>query len=218
MRYYSTSELLELMDLVETMKDVVLHYICPRLDPGQQQQQVDHDHSEPAVLIGSVDRGQTLLESWKDQSSWSRIVKTYAKLGPKELMFYFENIYSYPRKRLISSVKHSHPNLTFDQESIQIAIRCALDERHWLDDGLGPRPSLAEDSKGGILDFDDERDEERVRFGMDASENGGVPVDHRRIVALSRYNPRGDDGSFLEDHDHHGRGWHGVGMLGSMSP
>lgn len=36
MRYHSTSELLELMDLVETMKDVVLHYICPRLDPSQQ--------------------------------------------------------------------------------------------------------------------------------------------------------------------------------------
>lgn len=35
MRYHSTSELLELMDLVETMKDVVLHYICPRLDPNQ---------------------------------------------------------------------------------------------------------------------------------------------------------------------------------------
>ena len=36
MRHHSTSELLELMDLVETMKDVILHYICPRLDPNQQ--------------------------------------------------------------------------------------------------------------------------------------------------------------------------------------
>lgn len=36
MRYHSTSELLELMDLVETMKDVILHYICPRLDPNHQ--------------------------------------------------------------------------------------------------------------------------------------------------------------------------------------
>jgi hypothetical protein len=36
MRRYPTSELLELMDLVETMKDVVLNYICPRLDPNQQ--------------------------------------------------------------------------------------------------------------------------------------------------------------------------------------
>lgn len=34
MRRHSTSELLELMDLVETMKDVVLNYICPRLDPN----------------------------------------------------------------------------------------------------------------------------------------------------------------------------------------
>lgn len=36
MRRHSTSELLEVMDLVETMKDVILHYICPRLDPSQQ--------------------------------------------------------------------------------------------------------------------------------------------------------------------------------------
>jgi hypothetical protein len=43
MRYYPTSELLELMDLVETMKDVVLHYICPRLDPNQ------HDVSPQAL-------------------------------------------------------------------------------------------------------------------------------------------------------------------------
>lgn len=36
MRYYSTSDLLELMDLTETMKDVVLHYICPRLESSQR--------------------------------------------------------------------------------------------------------------------------------------------------------------------------------------
>jgi len=37
LRFYSTSELVELMDLVETMKDVVLHYLCPRLDPSQDE-------------------------------------------------------------------------------------------------------------------------------------------------------------------------------------
>lgn len=36
LRYHTTSELLELMDLVESMKDVVLNYLCPRLDPNQQ--------------------------------------------------------------------------------------------------------------------------------------------------------------------------------------
>lgn len=33
LRYHSTSELLELMDLMAAVKDVVFHYICPRLDP-----------------------------------------------------------------------------------------------------------------------------------------------------------------------------------------
>lgn len=37
LRLYSTGELVELMDLVETMKDVVLHYLCPRLDPSQDE-------------------------------------------------------------------------------------------------------------------------------------------------------------------------------------
>lgn len=36
MRRHSTSELMELLDLHETMKDVILHYICPRLDPSTQ--------------------------------------------------------------------------------------------------------------------------------------------------------------------------------------
>lgn len=34
MRCLSTAELLELSDLAETMKDLILHYICPRLDPS----------------------------------------------------------------------------------------------------------------------------------------------------------------------------------------
>ena len=37
MRYHSTDQLLELMDFVETIKDVVLHYICPRLCSNQHQ-------------------------------------------------------------------------------------------------------------------------------------------------------------------------------------
>ena len=37
MRHCSTNELLELMDLIETIKDMILHYIYPRLDPQSQQ-------------------------------------------------------------------------------------------------------------------------------------------------------------------------------------
>lgn len=37
MRHHPTGELLELMDLLETVKDVILHYICPRLDPTEIQ-------------------------------------------------------------------------------------------------------------------------------------------------------------------------------------
>jgi hypothetical protein len=131
-----------------------------------------------------------------DQSRWSRIVKTYAKLGPRDLMYYFENIYSYPRKRLLHDVRLRHPNLTFDQESIQVAVRCALDERQWL----AKVPSLAEDGVGGVVDFDDERDEERVLYGGDGSPDGSLPGGLKFVRSFSHWSPRGDDGSNLEEH------------------
>jgi hypothetical protein len=148
-----------------------------------------------STLVDYRGRGHSLAHGWTDQSRWGRIVKTYAKLGPKELMHYFDNIYSYPRQRLITEVRLQLSNFSFDQESIQVAIRCALDERQWLAKG----PSLAEDSIGGIIDFDDERDDERLAFGSDASPDGSLPPGSRFIRSYSQYSPRGDDGSYVED-------------------
>lgn len=147
-------------------------------------------------LVETMGRGYSLSTSWTDQSRWGRIVKTYAKLGPKELMYYFDNIYSYPRNRLITEIRLQYPNFTLDQESIQMAIRCALDEREWL----ARVPSLAEDSVGGIIDFDDERDDERVTYGGDGSPDGSLPRGSKFVRSQSMWSPRGDDGSYLEDH------------------
>ncbi|KAH7160605.1 hypothetical protein EDB81DRAFT_320069 [Dactylonectria macrodidyma] len=192
MRRHSTNDLLELMDLVETMKDVVLHYLCPRLDPYQ------HDDAWDLPLIDTIDRPQSMMTGWNDQSRWGRIVKTYAKLGPKELIHLFENIYSYPRERLIVEARLHHANFTLDQESIQIAIRCALDERRWLDN----MPSLPEDGVGGVIDFDDERDGERLVFGGDARLDGSLPPGAKFVRSISQYSPRGDDGSHLNESQH----------------
>jgi hypothetical protein len=190
MRRHSTGELLELMDLVETMKDVVLNYICPRLDPNHLQS------FDELPLVDYDSREQSLAASWADQSRWGRVLKTYAKLGPRELMYYFENIYSYPRQRLIQEIHVQHPNFTFDQESIQLAIRCALDERKWLE----RTPSLAEESYGGIVDFDDERDGERLALASDANPDGALPAGMSFVRSFSQYSPRGDDGSYMEEH------------------
>ncbi|KAF5011475.1 hypothetical protein FDECE_2394 [Fusarium decemcellulare] len=172
LRQYSMSELVELMDLVETMKDVVLHYLCPRLDPSQELETCD------SYLHDIADRPESLSRGWRDQSRWGRIVKTYCKLGPKELMHLFENIYSFPRKRLIMEAHLLQPNLTFDQESISVSIQCVLDERQW---SLN-MPSLPQDGLGGVLDWDDERDAERVRFGGDASPDGSLPGGVRSLT------------------------------------
>lgn len=206
MRFHSTGELLELMDLLETIKDLILQYIFPRLGPGHHQVCV-YGHVDASIqadgasqqtlnrpLAEAVGRSQSLATGWRDQSVWGRIVKTYAKLGPQELLYYFDNICSYPRSRLINKVRLEHPSFTFDQESIQVAIRCALDERRWL----SKPPSLADDGGGGIVDFDDERDDERAGLRDDGSPDGSLPPGSTFVPTLSRYSPRGDDGSCLE--------------------
>ena len=209
MRYHSTGQLLELMDFLETIKDVILHYICPRLDPNQEYEVCTRSENalippasntaqmcELFPLVEDRGRSVSLSSSWNDQSHWGRIVKTYAKLGPEDLLYYFNNIYSYPSKRLITDVRVRHPNFTFDQESIQVAIRCALDERNWLERS----PTLAEHSGGGIIDFDDDRDRTRQALEGDASVDGRLPQGSRFVQSHSRYSPRGDDGSYLEEH------------------
>ena len=151
---------------------------------------------DPPALVEATGRSHSLTTSWSDQSRWGRIIKTYAKLGPEELLYYFANIYSYPRKRLIAEMHLQHPSFTLDQASIQIAVRCALDERQWLDRD----PNLADDGGGGILDFDDDRDNERLALEGDGSPDGLLPPGTRFVQSYSRYSPRGDDGSFLEDY------------------
>lgn len=143
-----------------------------------------------------MDRSEVITRTWMDQSEWGRIVKTYAKLGPEQLMFYFDNICSYPRQRLIADV-HAHlPNFTSDQESILGAIWVVLNERMPMDQV----PSLAEHDGGGIVDFGDERDLERLAFGTDGSPDGGLPPGVKYRRETSQWSPRGDDGRYLEDH------------------
>ncbi|KAJ3481613.1 hypothetical protein NLG97_g7781 [Lecanicillium saksenae] len=192
MRRHSTAELMELLDLHETMKDVILHYICPRLDPAYQLSY------NPSPLMEKVSREYSLNTMWNDQSKWARIVKTYAKLNPEELMHYFENIYSYTRKRLITEIRLQRPNFNFDQESLQGVIRCVLEERQ-LADNL---PIVPEDCAGGILDFGDERDGQRIEYGRDARSDGTLPPGVPPVRQFSRYSPRGDDGEYLEEEMH----------------
>lgn len=189
LRRHSTADLIELLDLHETMKDVILHYICPRLDPTYQLSR------DPLPLMERVSREYSLNAMWNDQSKWSRIVKTYAKLSPKELMHYFENIYSYTRKRLITEIRLQRPTFNFDQESLQGVIQCVLEERQFVDS----LPIVPEDCEGGILDFGDERDEQRVKYGQDGRADGMLPPGVLPVRQFSRYSPRGDDGEYLED-------------------
>jgi hypothetical protein len=143
-----------------------------------------------------------------------RVVNTYAKLDPRELMYYFENLYNFPRKRLITDVRIRHPTFPRDQESMQNAVQSVLDERRWLDN----MPSLATDSAGGILDFGDQRDEEREIFGSDASCDGSLPPPATYRQPHTEYSPQGDDGSSLEDsgYGHPSRRWidpYGAGRI-----
>lgn len=127
---------------------------------------------------------------WNDQSRLGRIIRTYTKLDPKELVHYFESIYSYPKKRLISDIRLNHPCFTNDQESMQAAIRSVLEERSWLE-----QLPIPTDAAGGIIRFDDERDEAMDRLGHDSSADGSLPEPASYVRSFSTFNPRGDDGS-----------------------
>jgi len=200
MRMYSTSELLDMLDLVATVKDLILHYICPVLE--QFASKVRNRSLISRLTLANVSQGSVYSDGSSSEFSFlddpvrrGKVVNTYAKLDPRELMYYFDNLYSYPRKRLLNDIRVRHPTFTRDQESLQTAIRSALDERHWLDN----MPSLASDSAGGILDFGDERDEERKIFGADASRDGSLPGPAAYRPPHAEYSPRGDDGSVVED-------------------
>lgn len=132
---------------------------------------------------------------WNDQSRLGRIVRTYTKLDPEELAHYFDQIYNYSKRRLISDVRLRHPNFLGDQESLQAAVRSALSERPWLD-GL---PSLPTDLAGGIVDFGDDRDEERAKYESDGSADGSLPKPATYSRVRSEYAPRGDDGDGCEE-------------------
>lgn len=72
MRYHSTADLLELMDFLETIKDVILQYICPRLDPTQQQ----------VCPCPSPQRGQFLLIRFSRRLHRYPWLKMLAGVGP----------------------------------------------------------------------------------------------------------------------------------------
>ena len=186
LRYYSTTELLELLDLVQTMKDVIMNYIYPRLNPQFYRTSAPSDS----------DRVFHMLHGNSDSTTTGRIIRTYAKLGPEDLLHYFENIYSYPLKRLITDIHLRMPNFTMDQESIHCAIKSALAERH-MGNGLDAAQLSRPGSEGGIIDFDDERDEVRNQLKTDDGISNGLvtPMHSRRFG----YSPRGDDGS--QHHD-----------------
>lgn len=126
---------------------------------------------------------------WHDQSRLGRIIRTYTKLDPKELIHYFKSIYSLPKKRLLADIRFRHPHFADDQESLQAAIRAALRERHWL--GTPPVPT---DMAGGIVDFGDERDGEFENHRHDSSWDGSLPKPGMLVRMNSTFNPRGDDG------------------------
>ncbi|SPO05631.1 uncharacterized protein DNG_08318 [Cephalotrichum gorgonifer] len=178
MRMYSTGELVEMLDLLAVVFHLVQHYICPTLE----QNPAEDPWAASQVADAEV--------CWNDPSRLGRIIRTYAKLDPKELIHYFESIYNYPKKRLIADIRLRHPGFADDQESLQGAIRSTLQERRWL--GKLPVPT---DMAGGIVDFGDERDQELEKLGSDGSWDGSLPKPARIVRSYSMYNPRGDDGS-----------------------
>ncbi|TDZ40354.1 hypothetical protein CTRI78_v010307 [Colletotrichum trifolii] len=124
-----------------------------------------------------------------------RIVDTYAKLDPRDLMFYFENLFNYPRKRLVGDVNLKHPDFSRDQESLGAAVQSATDERPWLE-------ITDLDGAGGIVDCGKEGEEPLCN---DGNNDGIIPPPGAFRRPLSDWAPPGDDGRMLAERDNHKR-------------
>ncbi|KAI8298760.1 hypothetical protein K4K59_002583 [Colletotrichum sp. SAR11_240] len=103
----------------------------------------------PEAFVNDI-QDMSSLDRMIENTIRERIVDTYAKLDPRDLMFYFENLFNYPRKRLVTDVNLRHPNFSRDQESLEAAVQAVVDERPWLYevDDLS--------TVGGIVDFNKE--------------------------------------------------------------
>ncbi|KAI8306737.1 hypothetical protein K4K61_004215 [Colletotrichum sp. SAR11_59] len=103
----------------------------------------------PEAFVNDI-KDMSSLDRMIENTIRERIVDTYAKLDPRDLMFYFENLFNYPRKRLVTDVNLRHPNFSRDQESLEAAVQAVVDERPWLYevDDLS--------TVGGIVDFNKE--------------------------------------------------------------
>ncbi|KAL2753739.1 hypothetical protein ACRALDRAFT_1077341 [Sodiomyces alcalophilus JCM 7366] len=176
MRVYPTSQLAELKALVVSVKNLIRHYIYPNLE----QNLSETDDSTP-------------LEQMLERSIRDRIVDTYAKLDPGELMFYFENLYNYPRKRLVIDVNLRHPTFVHDQESLLSAIEAAVEERHWLKD-VGQLDDL-----GVIVGTANAGHE---RFSCDGTPDASIPVPGVFRRPRNDWSPPGDDGRALTERVH----------------
>ncbi|CRK47231.1 hypothetical protein BN1723_020240, partial [Verticillium longisporum] len=105
-------------------------------------------------------------------------------------MFYFDNLYSYPRKRLVNDVNLRHPTFVHDQESLQAAIRSAVNERRWLD-GIEQLEDL-----GSIVG--DPR-QVNTKFSGDGSADASIPAPGVMRRSRNDWSPPGDDGRALTE-------------------
>ncbi|OHE96156.1 F-box domain-containing protein [Colletotrichum orchidophilum] len=176
MRLHSTRELIEMRDLFLSMKNLVRYYIYPNLEQNLEPV----DESSP-------------LETMIETSIRERIVDTYAKLDPRDLMFYFDNLFNYPRKRLVTDVNLKHPAFSQDQESLVAAVQSAADERPWLYDIVDLT------SIGGIVTSDEGLDE---HLGRDGSHDGSIPPPGAFRRPRGIWAPPGDDGRALAERSH----------------
>lgn len=133
-----------------------------------------------------------------ESSIRERIVDTYAKLDPRDLMFYFQNLFNYPRKRLVTDVNLRHPAFSQDRESLVAAVQAAAGERPWLYD-------MADlSSAGGIVHPDDSDVDERL--SRDGSRYGSIPPPGAFRRPIGNWAPPGDDGRALAERSHF-QGW-----------
>ncbi|KAI1780604.1 hypothetical protein F4818DRAFT_11786 [Hypoxylon cercidicola] len=180
-RRMATDEILELLDLWEFVREVVSQDLC----------------SSPERICRCNDGYVVDLVPWgAEDGRHERIVSTYMKLTPDQLMYYLTHYSNWKKSVTVEAVTANTHLFTRDVETLSISIRKVLEERMLLrnmPNTLLPTCSIVDDTRDPEYTInqwtDDSWPDGKAPLTPEEVSALGLPIDHG---ALTR---RGDDGS-----------------------
>ncbi|XXG97592.1 Ribosome biogenesis protein brx1 [Hypoxylon texense] len=180
-RRLGTDEILELQDLWTIVRDVVSRDLC----------------SSPERICRCEDGYIVDLVPWGEEDGrHERIVSTYMKLGPEQLLHYLEHYSNWKRSTAINIITQDAHLFTRDVETLSVTMDKVLDERRLLQGlplAVFPACTIIDNTRAPLQNItpwtNDASPDGKSPLTAEEARNRNLPMCHG---ALCR---RGDDGS-----------------------